>query len=54
MPVSRPIPFISIFTGRSLSEETVSDSKVRSTGDPGSTWFGFVRERMLGFWMLVR
>ena len=40
--------------GQYVTEETVSDSKVRSTGDPGSTWFGFVRERMLGFWMLVR
>lgn len=40
--------------GQYVTEETVSANTVRSAGDPGTTCFGFVREKMLGFWVTVR
>lgn len=40
--------------GEHVIEETLSANTVRSVGDPGTTYFGFVREKIPGFWMLIR
>jgi hypothetical protein len=40
--------------GQYVTEETLTVNTVRSVGDPGTTYFGFVREKIPGFWMLMR